>query len=204
MVVSSKDFLDLVELAKNIKCDIVYINGNTIFGVDDSFATLKKATINNPCNIFVCYRTLDMREFIKNIDSDRVQIDNNSIRTSIDNIVYQMSGQVVMNIMDLANRIVLMTYTDLYNMKQPDYINEDIRQDINFENILAMKSADGAARYIADNKYILTLFNGLLPINKKDKVSLKIYNIDIYKFLANFTIVKKGISMDIFIMYRHM
>ena len=67
-----------------------------------------------------------------------------------------------------------------------------------------MKKADGTYYYIPtvnDTKYFITLFSGLLPLNKSDKVNLQICDLHDNKFIAKFTVMKKKIDIYIYLAY---
>jgi len=81
----------------------------------------------------------------------------------------------------------------------PDKITKftNIQDNQNFNILLSMKSADGTFPYIIDNNHIITLFNGLLPILKNDKINLSVYDFYGYFFTVNFEIVKKKVSVHV-------
>lgn len=82
------------------------------------------------------------------------------------------------------------------------FMNENLRDDPQFEQIVTAKSSDGASNYfiITDNgiNTFMTLYKGIFNLNKPDKASLFIYSIaeEPNKLLAQFTIFKKKINMN--------
>ena len=50
----------------------------------------------------------------------------------------------------------------------------NIQEDEKFQYITTLKSSDGAEPYIIDQRHIITLFNGLIPLLKSDKVDIEI------------------------------
>src|SRR5574344_1040923 len=81
----------------------------------------------------------------------------------------------------------------------PDKIAKftNIQDNQNFNILLSMKSADGTFPYIRSEEHIITLFNGLLPILKNDKIDLSVYDFCGYFFTVDFEIVKKRVSVHV-------
>lgn len=84
-------------------------------------------------------------------------------------------------------------------------IYESIHEDERFQSILANKADYGESLYIKDN-FIMTLFSGILGVNKGDKVDLIIYDCPYNNsFLADF-IIKKNSKVQVhnYIRYMHL
>lgn len=73
------------------------------------------------------------------------------------------------------------------------YISENVQDDSNFMNVLALKSADGAIPFIVNPNHIVMLFNGLIPVLKSDKVNVEVNDFEgNYDFFeAKFIVIKK-------------
>ena len=68
----------------------------------------------------------------------------------------------------------------------------------------SMKADDGAVMTAVDPNHIITIFSGMLPLNKADKLSIKIYDQPIEnKFLVSYTVFKKK-SNPIEVMFFYM
>lgn len=82
------------------------------------------------------------------------------------------------------------------------FMNENLRDDPQFEQIVTAKSSEGASNYfiITDNgiNTFMTLYKGIFNLNKQDKASLSVYSIIGVpnQLLAQFTIFKKKINMN--------
>ena len=82
------------------------------------------------------------------------------------------------------------------------FMNENLRDDPQFEQIVTAKSSEGASNYfiITDNgiNTFMTLYKGIFNLNKPDKASLSVYSIIGVpnQLLAQFTIFKKKINMN--------
>lgn len=79
--------------------------------------------------------------------------------------------------------------------------NKDITDDPNFQSIMNLKSSDGARPYILDNRYVLYLFPGIIPVLKSDRVIINIIDWGKPYFRAIFTVVKKKINVNVYITY---
>ena len=79
---------------------------------------------------------------------------------------------------------------------------EDVRSCGNFEELNSMKSAMGAKIFKFEGfNNVMYTFSSIHPINKSDKVSLKIYPYDEFTFLSEFIIDKKKYQIHEFIRY---
>lgn len=116
--------------------------------------------------------------------------------------VYYYSVKRVNNIPLLSSYNNALMYMTNYSMSI-----DDLKIDDDFANILAQKAADGANPYKINKKYILYIYSGLLPVNKKDRVCVDIY--DIYNpdgsqdlFLAKYGINKGFMQISQYVLYR--
>lgn len=198
------NLLSIIEYANNLKSAIVMIDGNVIYGTDPSFTYLKSINFQNlyDSKIVLLYSVNDMKAFIKGTTMpDQLKIKNNRLESIDGNNISIFNHDWYMR---FANMILMKNNIDSpMNNRTILYQNENIRDDSNFENLLKYKSGDGIGIYKINNRFALSIFNSLLPINKDDTVGLTIYDMDCYKFLARFSIYKKKIknTINIYIMY---
>lgn len=217
--------LQIVEYTSIIKAGYIMIMGNYIYGTDVEFTYLK--TIDNTVyDKVLMYNVNDMKNFIKNVlstpDCELLLYKGNlySINKNHINMIHNMINQ---NPEDhrLVNYLSNVEYIEIFNYKYYIRMNSmisnmniilnnkilyedyNLREDTQFESILEHKTADGVSMYRINRQFILSIFTNLLPINKGDEVSLVLYDIDMYKFLAKFSIMKKKqkVKIDIYIMY---
>ena len=79
---------------------------------------------------------------------------------------------------------------------------EDLHNNESFKNeVMTLKASTGSIIYKALENYKMTLYIGILPITKADKVSLSIYPLDSYNFISQYRIKKKTGVMDVYIRY---
>ena len=74
------------------------------------------------------------------------------------------------------------------------------------QELYSLRKTDGCFYYntsVNNNKYFMTLFYGLLPLNKADKVSLTIYDTGwIYNdFVTHFVVDKKKFKVNVILCY---
>lgn len=176
-------FREIIEIAKLLKSDIIYIIGNTIFGTDSNFTYLKQMTFENTLGINICYEQKLMNDFIK-LCTNTITLENNSLMSNIE-VLYVNNENHIRNIVNLNNKINQIVLNNHNSMNV-----DNARDNQEFENAISLKTAQGIGLYRVSEDYILSIFKGLLPINKKDKTSLSIYDVDYNRFLTRFVISK--------------
>lgn len=188
-------FKDMIEYAKCLKADIVYIYGNYIYGTDIGFSYLKQTMFNNELNLNICYIQKDMNNFMKEA-TDTIIFNSNMIASNT--CVLSVNNPIHIN---SFNR--LSTNVNEINFStQPSLVIDDIRSNNEFEDSINLKASQGIGLCKVNEEYIITLFKNLLPINKKDKVSLEIRDLVSDRFMSRFTINKpKNVSIMVDIMY---
>ena len=182
---------ELLEYSKALKCDIIRVKDNIIYGTDSNFVHLRVIRCSNEWSDMIFYLK-DLSEFIKQMNM--LGHNDNAL---IFNIVDYIS--IHYEHIDTFDKLILSV--NWYINNPISFSNEDLKSNDNFNTINAMKAGDGIGLLRLSDKHILTLFSGLLPINKNDKVMMSIRDIDTYRYLANFTIIKKKFSIDVYFMY---
>lgn len=189
---------DLLKISKELKSDYVYINGNDIYGVDDSFIYIKYMQFDNIYNINICFSVTSMATFLKNVCLNEIKLVNpNLLYSSFDNTLE-------INNITMINRIEAMIINiNNLKMKQISVENQSVRGIPEFEYVLESKSADGTGIFVYD-KYVMTIFKNLIPLKKSDSVLLTIHDIDEKMFLSNFTVQRRKLKIEVYIMYLHL
>lgn len=189
---------DLLKVSKELKSDYVYINGNDIYGVDDSFIYIKYMQFDNIYNINICFCVTSMATFLKNVCLNEIKLVNpNLLYSSFDNTLE-------INNITMINKIEAMIINiNNLKMKQTSVQNEPVRGIPEFEYVLESKSADGTGIFVYD-KYVMTIFKNLIPLKKSDTVLLTIHDIDEKMFLSNFTVQRRKLKIEVYIMYLHL
>lgn len=195
-MINIKQFNLLIKTMKAMKCDVYMVLPDRIIGSDANYITLTETYLNTG---------IDHR-------STSIEINKESLKTMEDvakNYIASHSKEEV----DNASFDVLFSYFGIARISDPPITitynklissigrlldaRADIREDEEFEKCLSLKSKDGMSLYIYkgyNGIYPISIFTGLLPINKKDKVSLEIYNSEIGTFTVKF-IIDKGFAI---------
>lgn len=189
---------DLLKVSKELKSEYVYITGNNIYGVDNSFIYLKYMEFENQYNMNICFSVSKMTKFLKEVCLNEIKLVNhNLLYSSFDNTLE-------INNISLINKIESMII-NINNLKTNEITIDcqNIRGIPQFEYILESKSADGTGIFTYD-KYVMTLFKNLIPLKKSDEVFLTIHDIDSKMFLSNFTVQRRKLKIEVYIMYLHL
>lgn len=90
---------------------------------------------------------------------------------------------------DMTN--IFVSYIQMINQNQyQSFVYNNFHLNEDFIRINSLKSKDGAKPLIID-RHIIYMYKGLIPINKKDELSLTIYETENSIDLFNFEIYKK-------------
>lgn len=189
---------DLLKVAKELKSEYVYINGNNIYGVDISFIYLKYMEFENKYNMNICFSVSKMTKFLKEVCLNEIKLVNpNLLYSSFDNTLE-------INNISLINKIESMIINiNNLKMSKTTVQEQKVRGNVQFEYALESKSADGTGIFTHD-KYVMTIFKNLIPLKKTDEVFLTIYDIDSRMFLSNFTVQRRKMKIEVYIMYLHL
>lgn len=188
---------DILKIVKMLKCDYVLINGNNIYGTNEGFNIFRYMEFDNKDNIKMCFVVNSMVKFLKNIGMNEIQIKGPLLYSSFDNTIDIFNPILESDISNMHFRLY-----DKFNESYHKVIDVPILEDINFQKTLELKSADGAMSYKYD-KYIMYIYNNLIPCNKGDKILLNIYDDLSCSFLATFITVKKKYKIHTSVMYLH-
>lgn len=171
----SLELNNCIEIAKTMKCDFAYFdNMCNCIGADYGLYVLKELVSSN------------ISEYRPNTFLDIGDIKNSGI--------YNLENPVVVNKLIQLNNILknyILNSNLIYDI--PDCRDEQ------FEASIQKKTKEGITLYKLDNSIIITLYKGLLPVNKSDKVSLQIYDNGSNMFVSKFTIRKpKNVVINIY------
>lgn len=202
-MINIKQFNLLIKTMKAMKCEMYMVFPDRIIGSDINCITLTEVFLNTgiehrSASIEINKESLKaMEEAAKNYTAthSKEEIENASF-----DILFSYLG-----IARISDPPLFISYNKLIGeMGRCVDTKLNIREDEEFENCLSLKSKDGMSLYIAKGYYgiyPISIFTGLLPINKKDKVSLEIYENTVSTFLAKFIIDKGFIIINKYIKY---
>ena len=198
----------LADVCKAMKTEYICLSNDLIIGTDKTFSSVvlvdSKNTFYKPINLGI--PTTVLQTFIKEIPEfignkpvgDNIYIDYNKGYICVCDEDYLQFDSVLGD--KIVELFVTLTYSKSISLMKLNYPN--LREDEEFERCLALKSAQGAVMYHKDG-YCMSLFSGLLPINKADKVDLIIYPNEKY-FTAEFKITKKKPNIEMYCMFRYL
>lgn len=195
MIIKTVDLITIQNIAKSFKQkDFVLLN-NKLYSTNINYYLVTSAfpvDIMEP--IILNYKELS--DFIKNITIEtEFKVSNNMIINNAGDMLpirfptkYQL-GELTSRI-DYVNRISVNNRVINYG---------DVTSEL--EKVFSMKIADGSYYYNKDNIYFMTLFSGLFPLNKADKIELDIMDLG-NTFISKFDIIKKkNIKISIYVHY---
>ena len=202
--ISTELLLNINEAAKALKQKQFSIfNCNVLVGLDNIDVCFKYTTMtsvmDDESQILenTIFNLRELSNFVKNItiETEFDIIDNNNkyiIKVSnIEMEMYKLNFNIMNRFINLSSCI-----QNLKHETSLECINDNISK------LFEMRKDDGCLYYIHKNIYYITLFPGLLPLNKSDTVYLEIYSdVNTNSFIAHFIVKKKKYSIDIFIRY---
>lgn len=198
-VIQTVDLITLSNISKSLKQKDFIVFNNKIYGIDSTQYHIYTSIIQlNGINEPIQLNYKELSEFVKSITTEmEFNIENYG---SYYNITNNLGGTLKI----LKPNILLMQFVNNTN----NYINNFSRRvdygiiNNDLEQLLSMKKSDGTFYYKKDNKYFMTLYPGLLPVNKGDKINLSILdNEQDNLFVGHFEINKKNIVVNINILY---
>lgn len=187
----------LIKAIKHNKSDFIVMNNNNIkFMSMRNNYILMSIILNFDTNIYGLY---EYNDFITYMSCEYTLDEYNNILC----IKYSEDNKQQNIIYNISNKYIIETPSYLlYNSILPFnillYSDMNLRSNVLFEKYISSKVNN--ILYI-DNKYPISLFKGLLPVNKSDKIKLNIFSDTQETFIANFIIEKKDYIIDMYIKY---
>lgn len=203
IIIKTSELLHINEAAKALKQKEFQIFDQFIIGVDNS-ATMQ-------------YVQLDSNVFINNHRFDNLVLSTRELSAFIKTITlesefeleyYEDKGFVIKSMngeLWFKKSFLTSIYCDnsintfyrVQFMIQHEAVQPEMDITNNLSQLFSMKKGDGSIRYNHLGRYMITLFSGLLPLGKSDKIFLSIYPNSIHAFNALFRVRKK--KFDVFI-----
>ena len=195
MIIKTVDLITIQNIAKSFKQkDFVLLN-NKLYSTNINYYLV---TSGFPVDIIepIILNYKELSDFIKNITIEtEFEVSNNTIINNAGVILpirfptkYQLDELI--SKIDYINRISANNKVIKYG---------DVTSEL--EKVFSMKIADGSYYYNKDNIYFMTLFSGLFPLNKADKIELDIMDLG-NTFISKFDIIKKkNIKISIYVHY---
>lgn len=193
---------EILKIARSMKRSIVHISPHYILGSDEDYCTLSIIEINTEVPKPFTYHINDILtedkkdKFVNEHPSEffteyEETVPGIYINTFHENIYRN-------NIFELFNKVTMYLINST-----PIYQSDSLEKNEDFMNKVAkLKVSDGMTTYILDNRFLITNFNKLHPINASDKLSVRIFDLDDISYLYEFFIIKKKYTIKEYIRYR--
>ena len=214
MIIKTVDLITINEASKALKQkDFIYCDG-CIYGIDniDGYITWVEITnsLHDKCiNLDgLVFNARELSSFVKSINTEDefdIRFDSNNmciLSTINERLIITKNDYLVSTIKTKINKINKFI-NSCNNIDSTVYIKE-ITNEI--QELYSLRKTDGCFYYntsVNNNKYFMTLFYGLLPLNKADEVSLTIYDTGwIYNdFVTHFVVDKKKFKVNVILCY---
>lgn len=193
------DFISTYTLGKSLKQQYYLMNDKAIMGTDKLYGMLSVIYLDKPCSIDsnISFKKNSLVDFIKH--NENYTFNENEYSLCCNDNVFYLVNDISNNILQLYSRVC-----EVENINNLLYTRNNLRDDDNFNNIISYKKNDGMSVYNIENRFIMTLFSGIFPINKSDTVDLNIYHVDSISYLSKFIIHKKKYDILLYIRFRYL
>lgn len=183
-----KEFKLLDKIVKDTKTDQFVITPSLIVGTDAYSVTLTFCHLSTQVD--------KVYEFTKNIWTDMVKtIEASANKETLD---YNKVMDKLYSIKRVGDVSYISKYHEMINLINtvtPTLIIEDLKSDPDFVDIMAKKADEGASFYKPSENFIMSLFKSLIPLVKKDKAGLTLYEVTGGKQFIARAIINKGYTV---------
>lgn len=203
--ITLSDLVYINEAARALKCSTVMWIQNKLIGLDNLnyvvCCNLDESKLSVLPHRGIIFGQREMAKFMKGMPNSVYAIDDSIINTTVllasaispDTASITLSGEMD-NIISEKLKTVIS-----YDTSMASYQEENMTDRLS--EIYSLNKTDGAMLYKHDSYHILTLFGGLLPLNKADKIYMTLHDNPDNTFLARFRVAKKQFNIFIYIMY---
>ena len=219
MIIRTIDLININEAAKALKQkDFMYYNYK-LYGIDNIDGYITWVDLSESSHEYINYEGFvfnarELSAFVKDISTEEefnivFNPDNNTciLYTINDTQLHIRNDNMLLSI--VQNKINAINKERMSCEIGPGYSNfvSDMRDITNeVQDLFGLRKTDGCYYYktiVRGNNYFMTLFYGLLPLNKSDKVFLSIYEpgINSRSFMAQFMVVKKKFKVNMILCY---
>lgn len=209
MSISLISLMEMIKPLKNNNGDVIIHKGGVYPVVLDQvfhkYTENKKLHNMDISNYNYIY--LKITEEILNLYKSCIE---NKTDINIDLRNDHIGDESVYRVNNSYNNIILLEnfsyYYEYYTLRFNEYTQstihiDDLRDYKNFSELLGMKASDGMSFFWIEN-YPITYYNGLLPLNKPDKIMVDIYDDNQASFIVKYTIIKPKVKYTCFMRNR--
>lgn len=202
-MIITTEFKLLADICRALNTEWIIGDMYCTFAIDNMMnANFRYCDCNPLANYSLNYRflvkdiTLVEKEFKESKTDIVINMCNNEV------ISISCNNVVAFNITGLDRpHIQLLLDTKQVHISVP-LLTKDLSDDEDFKIVTSLKSDDGMGFYKTD-RFIMSIFYGLLKVNKGNTVDLSIYNVDEISFLSVFTVNKKKFNIVNHIKYMY-
>lgn len=198
-IINISNFNEIVAGIKALKADLVCIYGDILIGTDNTKTNIKIYKMNTPIPLTpVTIITKELSTgFFSNITDTNIIFDFGQRKIYCPNNKSYAEESNIMLDLNMAKNLIIR-YNNLMESlyRCNNVINyKEITNDEYFQPYKLLKAADGAQLYNPNGNidHGMYLYSGAIPLNKSDKVELKIYEHG-DTFISNFTVYKKKLN----------
>lgn len=202
MKLLTSDLIYLNDACKSLKCKIAMFLSNKLIGIDDFnymiFTNLDPDNISVMPEKGLIINQRELSKFIKSISVESYfEIDpynkNNVIHTMKEELsIYQ--DRKIESIVIQRLKMTLNIDYQIYNINEVNVSND-------LEELYKASKSSGAIHYKYDDTHLMTLFGGIIPLNKSDKLYLKMYDNPDNTFLVRFRVHKKKFDVYVYLLF---
>jgi len=184
--------------------------GNHIVGIDNmSYIIISSLDIDRLSIIptkGLIFNQRELSKFMKSIsiESD-FEIDDSGMinTTTLTTIANTESMNVVVN--TAVQKVVEQHISQSVNIDRQMAVNSikpemDVTTDL--QDLYKMSKSSGIYNYIYDNNHLMTLFSGIFPLAKNDKIFCTVMDINDISFIARFRVHKKTCDIVSYLHFR--
>ena len=201
-IIKTSDLIHINDASKSIKCRNVMWIDNKIISIDNF--NYIKFTILNPDKISVFPKEgyiINQRElsaFIKTITTEsQFSIDERNI----DIPLYTISGEFHIRKDKYIETIIINKLVQA-SILDNDMVNiPEVNMSEKLQQLYKLSKTSGSILYKYDENHLMTLFAGVVPLNKSDKLFLKICDNSESTFIARFRAEKKSFNVFVYLLY---
>lgn len=203
MYISTNDLFYLNEVGKLIKQSDFIVFKDRVYGISALNAHVCEFImdinkISFMCNSSMIINKMEISAFVKGLTTEQgfeaqeLIIGESVIRNNIGGELHiKFDYYHNLRITEIYNQILMMN--NISPVIEVENVSEKLQQ------LYSMKKDDGVYTYI-HHDYYMTLYYGLLPLNKSDKLYLSIYT-GWEIFYAKFTIQKPKYNLNVYVAY---
>ena len=201
-IIKTSDLIHINDASKSIKCRNVIWIDNKIISIDN-FNYIKFTILNHDkISVFpkegYIINQRELSAFIKTITTEsQFSIDERNI----DIPLYTINGEFHIRKDKYIETIIINKLVQA-SILDNDMVNiPEVNMSEKLQQLYKLSKTSGSILYKYDENHLMTLFAGVVPLNKSDKLFLKICDNSESTFIARFRAEKKSFDVFVYLLY---